>query len=152
MMQPGFSATWRHLPHWTLPGSTYFMTFHLNAGDLAEDERRIVMDHVKSGDGRFYDLAAGSVMPDHVHLILKPRDGITPSHILKGIKGVSARLLNQKRNARGRIWQDESWDRIIRNADEYDEKVQYMYDNSVKAGLTTDADAYDGWYFNPNFA
>jgi putative transposase len=151
MQPPGFFSTRRHLPHWTLPGSTYYLTFHLAAGVLTPAERRIVLDHLKTGHGRFYELAAASVMPDHVHVILKPREGYTPSRIMKGIKGVSARLLNLRRNTTGRMWQEESWDRILRDATEYDEKLQYMYDNPVKAGLVADAAAYDGWYFNPDF-
>ena len=90
-------------------------------------------------------------MPDHVHLILKPHEGFDPSRIMKGIKGVSARLLNQHRNTKGHLWQEESWDRIIRDANEFDEKLQYMCQNPVKAGLVADGDAYDGWYFNPEF-
>jgi putative transposase len=152
MQPPRFLATRRHLPHWTLPGSTYYVTFHLADGKLTAAERRIVLDHVTSGHGRFYALAAASVMPDHVHVILKPQSGVSPSRIMKGIKGVSARLLNLQRKTTGRVWQEESWDRIIRAAAEYDEKLQYMYDNPVKAGLIADGDAYDGWFFNPDFA
>jgi putative transposase len=151
MQPPGFSSTRRHLPHWTLPGSTYYVTFHLAVGELAPADRRIVLDHVKAGHGRFYDLAAVSVMPDHVHVIFKPREGFTPSRIMKGIKGASARLLNLQRNTTGRVWEEESWDRILRDAAEFDEKLQYVYDNPVKAGLVTDGDTYDGWYFNPDF-
>ena len=112
----------------------------------------MVLDHLKSGHGRFYNLAAVSVMPDHVHVIFKPQGDYTPSRIIKGMKGVSARLLNEHRHLNGRVWQDESWDRILRNAAEYDEKVQYMYDNPVKAGLVTDGESYDGWFFNSDFA
>jgi putative transposase len=151
MPEPRLSTTQRHLPHWTLPGSVYYVTFHLAAGELTVAERRIVLDHVKSGHGRFYELAAAMIMPDHVHLILKPRDGFTVSRIMKGIKGVSARLLNQHRNTTGHIWQEESWDRIVRDATEFDEKLQYMHNNSVKAELVADADSYDGWFFNPDF-
>jgi hypothetical protein len=62
MLPPGFVSTRRHLPHWTLPGSAYYVTFHLAAGELTPAERRIVLDHVKSGHGRFYDLAALSMI------------------------------------------------------------------------------------------
>jgi len=95
MPEPRLSITQRHLPHWTLAGSVYYVTFRLASGELATAERKIVLDHVKSGHARFYELAAAVVMPDHVHLILKPHDGFTVSRIMKGIKGVSARLLNQ---------------------------------------------------------
>ena len=151
MEEPQLKITRRFLPHWTLSGSIYYVTFRLAEGELLSEERQIVLDHVKSGHGSFYDLAAAMVMPDHVHLILKPRDEFTPSRILNGIKGVSAKLLNQHRNTIGCIWQSESWDRIIRDAKEFDEKLQYMYENPAKAGLVADADAYDGWYFNPDF-
>ncbi|HLA85155.1 MAG TPA: transposase [Thermoguttaceae bacterium] len=152
MPEPRLTVTQRHLPHWTLSGSVYYVTFHLASGELTETERQLVSDHVKSGHGRFYDLAAATVMPDHVHLILKPRDGFTLSRILKGIKGASARLLNQRRNATGRVWQEESWDRILRDPAEFDEKLQYMYNNPVKAGLVVAPDTYDGWFYNPSFA
>jgi hypothetical protein len=49
------------------------------------------------------------------------------------------------------LWQDESWDRIIRDAAEFDEKLQYMFDNPIKAGLVTDEAPYDTWYYNPDF-
>ena len=151
MNEPRLTITRRHLPHWTLRGSTYYVTFHLAAGELSAEQRRLVLTHVKSGHGRFYDLAAAVVMPDHVHVILKPRSDFTLSNILKGIKGVAARLLNQQRNTCGRVWQEESWDRILRSADEFDEKLQYMYENPVRAGLVDDGSAYDGWYCNPDF-
>lgn len=152
MQKPGFASTHRHLPHWTLNGSVYFFTFRLAAGELSLAERQIVLDHVKAGHGRFYNLAAATVMPDHVHLILRPNDEFTPSQIMKGIKGTSARLLNQHRNTTGSIWQDESWDRIIRNAEEYSEKLEYMYENPIKTGLVPPDATYNAWYFNPDFA
>ena len=151
MQPPDFTSTRRHLPHWTLSGSTYYVTFRLAAGELTPGERRIVLEHIKSGHGQFYDLAAVTVMPDHVHILFKPHDGFTLSRVMKGIKGVSARILNQQRNTNGRVWQEESWDRVIRDAAEFDEKLQYMNDNPLKSGLIADGNAYDGWYFNPDF-
>ena len=148
---PRLSKTRRHLPHWTLTGSTYFVTFHTVSGALSADERRIVLEHVKSGKGRFYDLAAVTVMPDHAHLLLKPIAGFDLSRIMKGIKGARHRLVNRHRNGQGNVWQDESWDRIVRDIDEFQEKLEYMYNNPVKEGLVADGDAYDGWYFNPDF-
>jgi len=151
MLEPQLNITRRHLPHWTFPGSTYYVTFNLASGELSAVERQIVLEHVKSGHGRFYDLAAATVMPDHVHIIFKPLAQFDPSLIMKGIKGVSARLLNLHRNAVGCVWQEESWDHILRSVEEFDEKLQYMYNNPIKAGLVADGDLYNGWYFNPDF-
>ena len=88
MPEPRLTITRRHLPHWSLPGSTYYVTFRLAAGELLPEQRRIVLEHVKAGHGRFYELAAATVMPDHVHLLFKPLGGFDLSRIMKGIKGV----------------------------------------------------------------
>jgi putative transposase len=141
----------RRLPHWTLSGSTYYVTFHLVTNELNSLERRIVVDHITSGHGRYYNLAALTVMPDHVHIIFKPLNDFTLQSIMKGIKGVSARLINQYRKTKGNVWQEESFDRIIRDVDEFEEKLQYMFNNPVKAGLVTDPNSYDGWCFNSDF-
>lgn len=103
MQEPRLTINRRRLPHWFLPGSTYYVTFRLAAGELLAEERRLVLEHIKAGHGRFYELAAATVMPDHVHLLFKPTGDITLSRIMKGIKGVSARLLNERRNTKGRI-------------------------------------------------
>jgi thiamine-phosphate pyrophosphorylase len=140
--------THRRLPHWRRDGSTYFVTFRMAEGELGAKERKIVLDHAKHGAGKFYALAAAVVMPDHVHLMLQPRQAFDLSRVLKGMKGVSARLVNDSRGEHGNLWQDESWDRIMRDQAEFDEKLQYMLNNPVKRGLVEDPWAYDGWYYN----
>jgi hypothetical protein len=60
--------------------------------------------------------------------------------------------LNVFRGTAGSVWQDESWDRILRDATEFEEKLQYMIDNPVKVGLAQSGEEFDGWYFNPEFA
>lgn len=146
--QPTLQITRRHLPHWQLDGSTYFVTFRLAAGELTPPERRIVLDHVKSGAGTFYTLIAATVMPDHVHLLFSPKQEEDLSRIMKGIKGVSAHLLNRYRASRGKVWQVESFDRIVRDQKELDEKLEYMLNNARKKDLVEDPWTYDGWYYN----
>jgi len=38
----------RDLPHWQLPGSTYFVTFRLKSGAISEKERKIVLEAIIS--------------------------------------------------------------------------------------------------------
>jgi REP element-mobilizing transposase RayT len=140
--------TQRHLPHWTLEGSIYFVTFDCDAIVLTMEEIRIVVEHIKEGDDKFYDLFAVVVMPDHVHLLHRPLEAHDLSRIMKGIKGVSARKVNFHRETSGTIWQDESYDHIIRDSQEFDQKLNYMYNNPIKKGLTDDPSKYVGWYVN----
>jgi REP element-mobilizing transposase RayT len=146
--EPDLHISRRRLPHWQLDGATYFLTFRLLTGELDPPRRKIVLNHIQSGHGRFYTLIAVVVMPDHVHVLLRPLDGVDLSRITKGMKGASARLLNKLDNTTGSIWQDESWDRVIRDQVELDEKLLYMLNNPLKRGLVQDPWDYDGWSYN----
>jgi putative transposase len=146
MDAPKFENHRRRLPHWRLSGSVYFVTFRLLTGKMTEQEIVVVRDHICSGHPRFYALLATVVMPDHVHSVLKPAPGINLSRIMKGIKGVSAKQVNDARGTTGSLWQDESWDRIMRDEAELQEKLAYMLNNPVKAGLVRDGWEYVGWH------
>ncbi|MBI5464415.1 MAG: transposase [Ignavibacteriales bacterium] len=140
--------TRRHLPHWTFEGSIYFVTFRAKRTVFDEMERRMVLDHIKEGDGKFYDCYAAMVMPDHVHLLIQPKHAYTLSRVMSGIKGVSAHKINAHRNATGTVWQHESFDRIVRDAKEFDKKLHYMYNNPLKKGIADDPSRYVGWFYN----
>jgi hypothetical protein len=56
----------------------------------------------------------------------------SPNH--EGIKGTSARRINQLLGRKGSLWQDESFDRIMR-AEEFEFKRNYIMANPVDAGL-----------------
>jgi len=86
-------------------------------------------------------------MPDHAHLILKPivlkPNMENPlSKILQGIKGFSARQINKVRGTKGALWQDKSFDRIVRDHDEFTKKWNYIRNNPAKSGL---CQAHEGY-------
>jgi REP element-mobilizing transposase RayT len=145
---PQLTITRRNLPHWFTEGATYYVTFRVKAGSLNEDEIRLILDHIRSGDQRFYQLMAACIMPDHVHVILAPNADLSLSDVMRGIKGVTARKINSLRRTLGALWQDESWDRILRGEEELMEKLNYMLMNPVKAGIAEDPWSYHGWFLN----
>jgi REP element-mobilizing transposase RayT len=141
------SISHRTLPHWQLSGSTYFITFRLKSGFISKDEGRIVLDAIKHFHKIRYWVTSAIVMPDHVHLLLKPLSSgsdtdFSLSKILQGIKGFSARAINESRGTKGALWLDESYDRIVRDYDEYLEKWNYIRDNSVRAELCQAVEDY----------
>jgi len=131
-----------------MDGSIYFITFRLKQPPLSPEERTIVLGRVRAGGPRLYHLLAAVVMPDHVHMLLRPNPGVSLARITKAIKGVSARLVNKRRGTHGTLWQDESWDRIIRHQKELLDKIDYMLHNPVKAGLVKSADEYEASYWS----
>jgi REP element-mobilizing transposase RayT len=137
----------RNLPHWRLPGSTYFITFRLKSGIMGDDEKRIVLNAIKHFHKIRYWVTAAVVMPDHIHLILKPlvsesNAEFSLSKILQGIKGFSAREINKARGTKGALWQDENFDRVARDYDEYLEKWNYIRLNPVRTGLCQSPEDY----------
>jgi REP element-mobilizing transposase RayT len=57
------------------------------------------------------------------------------SSILQSLKGHTARRANAKLGRRGAFWQEESYDHVIRDAEELERVIHYVIDNPVKAGL-----------------
>lgn len=140
------NKTRRHLPHWTMAGATYFITFRIKSGEFTMPERLTILKHIQSGDGLYYRLAAAVIMPDHVHALIEPLEGFDLSRVTKGIKGVSAKLVNEMRQSSGTLWQEESFDRIIRDAAEFEEKLKYVVDNPFKRELVADPWDYPALY------
>lgn len=144
---PRLVTSRRNLPHWQAGGSTYFVTFRVAAGELVGSEREIVLEACRFVHERSAWVEIVVVMPDHVHMMLKPMPraagGWTPlGSVLHSIKSFTAHRILKARDQHGRLWQDESFDRIVRDADEFEEKWEYMRLNPVRAGIVGDPRNY----------
>jgi uncharacterized protein (TIGR00299 family) protein len=141
----------RHLPHWQKIGAVYFLTWRcLPNLTLADDEREIVLAAIRYWDGTRWEVFAAVVMPDHVHVLARPLakgEGVWDlQDILHSVKSYSAHQINKLRNRQGPLWQDERYDRWMRDEDEFAEKWQYIADNPVKNGLAGKAEEYKWLY------
>jgi putative transposase len=83
-----------------------------------------------------YFLSCYVIMPNHAHMILRPLGDWDLEYLLQGLKGVVARSVNQLRDERGTIWQEEFYDRIVRDSEHLWRIVQYVGSNPRRAGLT----------------
>ncbi len=80
-------------------------------------------------------LTAWVFLPDHWHAICAPQYPLTISEVMKSIKNSSTTLINRGQAASGELWQGRFFDRALRTVKEYNEKVDYIHLNPVKAGL-----------------
>lgn len=85
-------------------------------------------------DDRYF-VSCYVIMPNHVHAILKPLGNHELEVILKHMKGYVARQANQILGRSGRLWAQESYDRIIRDAEHLYRVVQYIGRNPANARL-----------------
>src|SRR5882762_9501263 len=93
-----------------------------------------VIAALKKGEMRgMYQLHAYVVMANHVHVLLEPKLPI--ALITRMIKGSTAREANCILGRTGaRFWQEESFDRWIRNTPEWNRVRTYIKRNPVAAG------------------
>lgn len=82
-----------------------------------------------------YHLHAWSVMPNHVHAVVQPNDEYDLSNITHSWKSYTSHTVNQLLHRTGALWHKESFDRILRNHDEYLRTIEYVINNPVAAGL-----------------
>src|SRR5438094_3875007 len=92
-------------------------------------ERSLVAAEVHSRHNERYELHAYVIMNDHIHVLLEPIAPFTLKKILHSWKSFTAHQLQRRHQRRDRIWQDESYDRIIRDEKEFSQKLQYILHN-----------------------
>ena len=86
-------------------------------------------------DGSRYLLHEWVVMPNHVHVLITPLEGNTLSSILNSWKSFTAKQANRILGRKGAFWQEDYFDRVIRDERHWATAVAYVIDNPVKAGL-----------------
>ncbi len=84
-------------------------------------------------EGDRYKLWRYVAMPNHVHVLVTPAEGVNLSELLHGWKGYTAKAINKLRGTSGAVWQDETFDHIVRTESQLKKFVRYIEDNPVKA-------------------
>ncbi len=108
-------------------------------------------------DGKVYCLDAYCIMSNHVHVVFTPlvmqssnTDVVHSaentaqmkdlpynllSSIMNSLKGYTAYKANRLLGRSGAFWQQESYDHVIRDANELQRIIAYVLNNPVKAGV-----------------
>lgn len=89
--------------------------------------------------GTRYVLHAWVVMPNHVHILFNPPDGWSLSDIVASRKSLTSKQANKVLGRTGHFWQEDYFDRFVRNEHHFDRVVEYIERNPVKAGLCHEA-------------
>ncbi len=139
----------RKLPHYQKADRALFVTFRKNTirEPFSPAARSAVLQHCLFDHGKRYKLHAVVVMPEHVHLLLTPLAdekgwpyGLPL--ILKQLKGTSARSVNKLSGSWGPVWQEESFDHVLRSSESFEEKLEYIRQNAVRRGLVKRPEDY----------
>ena len=138
----------RNLPHLQAEDKPHYVTFVTKIRwVLPESVRNLVIKHCLHDHETKLRVHGMAVMPDHVHMIFTPLkdkqdNPFGLAEIMNGIKGASAHAINKALNRRGRVWQKESFDHVLRSDESNQSKVQYICENPVRKKLVTSVDDY----------
>src|SRR5690348_13787018 len=149
----------RRLPHIQKADSDLFITFCTGGRViLPEQARTLVLEHCLR-EGGIVPFAGGSVarapspaktpthrihlhaivvMPDHVHMLIRPlRDEngwpFPLVDILQCFKSATAHRINRMLGKSGPLWEEESFDHVLRSDEWLQEKCEYIRQNPVEA-------------------
>ncbi len=80
-------------------------------------------------NGERYVLGEYVVMPNHVHALVRPMASHRLNRILHSWKSFSAHQINKVTGSRGHVWHPESFDHIVRTADQLAFIEEYIREN-----------------------
>jgi REP element-mobilizing transposase RayT len=146
----------RQLPHLQVDERQHFVTFCTNhRWILPERVRSVVLGCCLHDNGEKFDLRVAVVMPNHVHMIFTPlvdqqaMEVCSLAKIMDAIKGASAHRINKSLGRKGRIWQPESFDHVLRSSESLDAKIRYLLENPVRRGLVKEWTEYSWLWTKP---
>jgi type I restriction enzyme R subunit len=96
---------------------------------------KIVADSLHHFDGARYHLGDFVVMPNHVHVLcclLGQTEIESPCHSWKKFTAVK---INRALGKHGRLWQEESFDHLVRSPEQFEYFRWYISENPVAARL-----------------
>jgi REP element-mobilizing transposase RayT len=93
-------------------------------------------------DGSRYRLHAWVIMPNHVHVVITPKADAAIPRIVASWKSYTATGANALLLRSGPFWQEDYFDRFIRDERHFAAAIRYVEHNPVEAGLCIRPEAW----------
>ena len=133
------------ITHVNSEGYVYFITtctFRKIKLFISDKLAMAVVDTIIFGKSKnWYYLLGYVVMPNHMHLAIAPKDKKI-SEIMMSIKGYTSRKINGYAKRSGKVWQDGYIDFPMDKRDAVMQKINYIEQNPVRAGLVRECSEY----------
>ncbi len=117
---------------------------HLKRPEIA----KVVLDALKFFNQSRYELHAWSIMPNHVHVLLRPENGYELEKIIHSWKSFTAKQANEILRQKGTFWQEEYYDHLVRDGEDFMHQVRYILENPVKGNAARE---WTGSVYGPSW-
>jgi REP element-mobilizing transposase RayT len=120
---------------------------------LPPKARDVVLACIQQAHPKTLAVEIAVVMPEHVHIIgwpLRGEDGFPVSipEFMKALKSSAAHMVNRELKRKGKVWQRESFDYVLRKDESLEKKIEYVRQNPVRRGLVKRPRDYP-WLWEP---
>ena len=138
-------------------GYAYFITkctLDIQTTVLAQQEcaNIIIESLIWLKERRVIHLCGFVIMPNHYHCVIGVLEKKSLSEILESVSKYTARRINGIFDRKGQFWQDGFYDHFIRDRCDFDDILQYMHYNPVKAGLVPEPGLWPYSTAHPKYA
>lgn len=97
--------------------------------------RQLVADALLFFENERSSMHGFVIMPNHVHLTARALGDHQIEDVLKSWKGFTSREINKMLGQKGQLWQEDNWNRIIRDEAHWMKVMRYIASNPAKAQL-----------------
>ena len=146
------------LKHFDNLGTVRFVTFGCfrQGRDLSDPRaRELLIKHIDEARKKHgFKLLGYVIMPEHVHMVLLPPDGVKLGLVIREIKSKMAReyfalTMSEVQGTRA-FWQKRCYDHNCRSSETVWEKIEYCHNNPARRGLVQAPGEYKwssyAWY------
>ncbi|MFN0076751.1 MAG: transposase [Prosthecobacter sp.] len=99
------------------------------------EHREVIVAALHHFEGTRCEMLAYAIMPNHVHVLCRPLGQHALESLTRSWKRHSSDRIHRRLGRSGSFWQEESFDRVVRDAEHYRRVVRYIAMNPAKAGL-----------------
>ncbi len=104
----------------------------------------LIHDYTKSLEPKYYKLICISIMPNHIHLLIKQNQQL--EQIMQKLKGGLSFQINKILERKGTLWDSNYFDKVIRDEKHFQLTYNYIKHNAVKANLKDADKRFYGMY------
>lgn len=91
--------------------------------------RALLVSAINYYDGKAFETVAYVIMPNHVHLLVIMFSGVDVRDVMHSIKSYTSHKINKLLGYTGKLWQRESFDRIVRSSAQMRNYITYIENN-----------------------
>lgn len=137
--------TWQaRLPHWRAEDVTYYVQFN-HRRPLTGDECQLLMRTLLNLQGKQFDIYLLCILPQETEILFCPQNQARGdfTKTLEKAKSKAGSSIIKRSGERFPPFSGESYDRIIRDAGEYEEFWMNIVGKIEELGLSDSADEYE---------